>query len=320
MGIKVLITGVGGFIGFSFAKSLLKKKKFKIIGIDNLNNYYSVKLKKDRIKVLKKFKNFKFYKNDICKIKKLDKIFKKNKFDYIFHFAAQAGVRYSIANPRSYVDNNIVGFFNLLECCKENSPKKFFYASSSSVYGDSNIFPLKENLLCKQKNVYSLSKKVNEDFAEIYSNFYNVKLIGLRFFTVYGEWGRPDMFYLKYLNALKKNKTISLYNYGNHVRDFTYILDVVDILNKLIFAKLKNKHELLNICSNKPVKLTKLILIINSIFKKKPKIKKTKLQQADVLKTHGDNSKLLRLIRKKNFYSIKQGLVNTIDWYKNYNL
>ena len=320
MGIKVLITGVGGFIGFSFAKYLLQKKNFKIIGIDNLNNYYSVKLKQDRIKILNKFRNFQFYRNDICKVKKLKTIFKKRKFDYIFHFAAQAGVRYSLVNPRSYIDNNIVGFFNLLECSKKKPPKKFFYASSSSVYGDSKVFPLRENLFCKQKNVYSLSKKINEDLAEIYSNFYNIKFVGLRFFTVYGEWGRPDMFYLKYLDSLKKNKTISIYNYGNHIRDFTYILDVVEILKKLIFVKLKNKHQLFNVCSNKPIKLTKVISLINSIYKGKPKIKKIRLQRADVIKTHGDNKKLLSLIKKRNFYSLRQGLVNTVNWYKNYNL
>ena len=175
-------------------------------------------------------------------------------------------------------------------------------------------------MFAKQKNIYSLSKKINEDLAEIYSNFCDIKFVGLRFFTVYGEWGRPDMFYLKYLDSLKKNKTISIYNYGNHTRDFTYILDVVEILKKLIFAKLKNKHQLYNVCSNKPVKLTSLILMINAIYKRKPKIKKIKLQKTDVIKTHGDNRKLLSLIRKRNFYSLKQGLANTVNWYKNYNL
>ena len=187
---KILITGACGFIGYHLSKKLLLNKKYKIFGIDNFDNYYSVKLKKKRLTNLKKIKNFSFTKIDIKNIKLLDNYFNKKKFDIIFHLAAQAGVRYSIKNPKKYVDNNILGFFNLLEASKKNKVKKIFYASSSSVYGDSNSFPLKEDQLLRAKNLYSLSKEFNENLSAVYSKFNNLNLIGLRFFTAYGEWGR----------------------------------------------------------------------------------------------------------------------------------
>ena len=200
---KILITGVAGFIGFNLAKFFLEtNKKIKIIGIDNLDDYYSVKLKKDRIKNINKFKNFKFIKLDVYNKKALDKLFKKNKFDYVYHLAAQAGVRYSIENPQKYYNSNIIGFTNLLEVLRKNKVKKIIYASSSSVYGDSKKFPLKENLILKPKNIYALSKKFNEDLANVYKDLYKLNILGIRFFTVFGEWGRPDMFMLKYLKNI----------------------------------------------------------------------------------------------------------------------
>ena len=184
---KILITGCAGFIGFHLCNAILKKqKKIKIIGIDNLNNYYSVSYKKHRLKILKKFKNFNFIKQDICDYKKLQKIFKNNKFDLIINLAAQAGVRYSISNPKEYINSNILGFFNLAELSRIYKIKKIIYASSSSVYGEKKQFPLKENNSVHPKNIYSLSKKNNEEIAEIYSSYYNLKFIGLRFFTIYG--------------------------------------------------------------------------------------------------------------------------------------
>ena len=317
---KILITGAVGFIGFNLAKKLLEGKKYEVIGIDNIDNYYSTKLKKDRLKILKKFVNFSFYKVNICNVKDLKKIFKKAKFAYIYHLAAQAGVRYSIENPKSYLDNNIYAFFNLLECVKKFPPKIFFYASSSSVYGDMKKFPLIETNIGSQKNMYSLSKKFNEELSKIYSDLFNIKFVGLRFFTVYGEWGRPDMFYLKYLEAIRKNKEIQINNFGNHSRDFTYIGDVVEILIKLLGAKIKSKNEVYNISSNKPIPLMKMVNTLNSLVEKKPKIKKVKLQIADVIKTHGNNKKILKLIKKKKFVELSLGLKNTVEWYKKYKL
>ena len=314
---KILVTGVAGFIGFNLSKFLLDKK-FKVIGLDNINNYYSIRLKKDRLKKLKQVNNFKFYKIDLRDIKKLDKIFEKHKFDAIFHFAAQAGVRHSVDHPRKYIDSNINGFFNILEKVRTKKIKKFFYASSSSVYGDSKLFPLKEKNLLFPTNTYSLTKKFNEDLSLIYNKFYNIKSIGLRFFTVYGEWGRPDMFYSKVLDAAFKKKKLYVNNYGNHSRDFTYIKDVNLILYNLLKSKNIYRNEILNICSNKPLNIVKLI---QSVEEESSKIKvyKRKIQKADVLKTHGDNKKIKKYKLIKNFTPFEIGIKNTLDWYKKYN-
>ena len=315
---KILITGAAGFIGFNLSKHLSKKDKFKIIGIDNLDNYYDVSLKKKRLNLLKKEKNFSFIKIDLNNQKKLEKIFKKFKFDFIFNLAAQAGVRYSIQYPEKYIDSNVKGFFNIIECAKKFKIKRLFYASSSSVYGESRNFPLHERERILPKNIYALSKKINEEISFIYKNFYNVKSTGLRFFTVYGEWGRPDMMMLKYINSYYKKKQFELFNYGNHHRDFTYIGDVVKILESLLLKQKKlPSHEIFNICSNKPLNLKKVI----SFMKQKginPKIKKKTLQKADILKTHGDNKKVLKITKFRNFTDWKLGIDRTIKWYLEY--
>jgi len=205
---KIFITGVAGFIGFSLANNFLKKK-YKVIGIDNFDDYYSVKLKKERLKILKKNKNFFFNNIDISNFKKLNNVIKKNKIEILIHLAAQAGVRYSLINPNKYIDTNILGFMNLIKSVENKNVKKFIYASSSSVYGDSTKFPLCENDELNPKNIYGLSKKINEEIAEYYSKIYNIKFVGLRFFTIYGEWGRPDMFLLKMFKASKQKKIFS---------------------------------------------------------------------------------------------------------------
>ena len=315
---KILLTGCCGFIGFNFANSLVKtNKKIKIVGIDNLNNYYSVKLKKARLKILLKSKNFTFQKMNLENLKLLNNLFKKNKFDCIFHLAAQAGVRYSIKNPKKYIDSNIIGFFNIIELAKKMNIKKIFYASSSSVYGDSKEFPLNEKTKINPKNIYGLTKKFNEELAEIYSNYYDINFIGLRFFTVYGEWGRPDMLISKYIEASIKNKYFYLNNYGNHTRDFTYIDDVIEILNRLIYFNNQRKHEIFNICSNRPIKLNKILTFLNTLTKI-PKIKKVGFQKGDVLKTHGSNFKIIKSLKFKKFTNIQKGLINTFNWYNNF--
>ena len=315
---KILITGSAGFIGFNFSKFLLVNTNFKIIGIDNFNDYYDVNLKRNRNKILLKFKNYKFKKIDICNNKSLNKIFKKEKFDFVFHFAAQAGVRYSIKNPRKYIDSNYLGFFNILENSNFYKVKRLFYASSSSIYGENSKFPLKEKYLTYPKNIYGLSKKSNEELSEFYNRYYGLRSIGLRFFTVYGEWGRPDMMMIKYISAFFNKKKFILHNFGNHVRDFTYVGDVV----KILFLLLKNNNkiknfEILNVCSNNPIPLSKIIKTMkeNDIV---PKIKKTSLQMADIIKTHGDNKKILRITNFRKFSSIKDSIKKTIIWYKEY--
>ncbi len=315
---KILITGSVGFIGFSLSNHLLKRKEIKIIGIDNINNYYDKNLKLKRLKLLKKNKNFRFKKLDINNSKELEKIFKKNKFDFVFNLAAQAGVRYSIDHPRKYIEANINGFFNIIENCKKFKIKRLFYASSSSVYGENKNFPLKENEKILPKNMYSLTKKINEEISSIYNNYYNLKLTGLRFFTVYGEWGRPDMMMLKFISSFYKKKEFKLFNFGNHERDFTYIGDVVKILEILLFKHRKLKrNDIFNICSNKPINLKKII----NFMKKNginPKIKKVSLQKADILKTHGNNKKILSVTKFKNFIGWQEGIMKTINWYKKY--
>ena len=313
---KILITGSAGFIGYNLAKNLLEKKGFKIIGIDNFNDYYDVKLKKKRNILLKKYKNFSFYKLDLADKNKLKKIFKKNQIDFVFHFAAQAGVRYSIDHPRKYVESNILGFYNILENTKEYKVKRLFYASSSSVYGENNNFPLNERENIVPKNIYGLSKKINEEIGFLFNKYYNVKLTGLRFFTIYGEWGRPDMMIMKFINCFYKKEIFKLYNFGNHVRDFTYVGDAIEIMYLLLkkHNRLKN-FEIFNICSNKPVKLKDIVKFLkkNNV---NPKIKKINLQQADILKTHGDNSKLLKTVKFNKFSDWKECLKKTIAWYQ----
>ncbi len=313
---KILITGVAGFIGFSFAKYLLKNSKYQIIGIDNLNDYYSVKIKKERLKNLSNFKKFKFFKVDLNNKNQINKIFLK-KIDIVYHFAAQAGVRYSLENPRAYIDSNIVGFFNIIENVKNHKIKKFFYASSSSVYGDSKKFPLKETDKINPRNIYGLTKKNNEETVEIFFKDLKTDCVGLRFFTVFGEWGRPDMLIFQYLSSIFNSKKIFyLNNYGNHTRDFTYIKDVCDVLYKLLNKRLIKRHEIFNICSNKPIKITSVLKYIDGNFSKKPKIKKRKFQLADVKKTHGENKKINNYINKNKFIDVIRAIDNTCDWYK----
>ena len=311
---KILVTGCAGFIGFHLCKNLVKKN-IKIVGIDNINNYYSPIIKKSRLSILKKNKNFKFYKKDISNFKNIKKIFSRNKFDIIFNLAAQAGVRYSIENPREYIKSNILGFCNIIELARIYNIKKIFYASSSSVYGEKKNFPLKENQVIHPTNTYSLSKKNNEEIAEIYSNYYKIKFVGLRFFTIYGEWGRPDMLILKFISSIRRKKRFYLNNFGNHYRDFTYINDAIKNLKILLFKNLKKKHEIYNVCSGRPVNIK---YILRKLIKEfgKPIIKKRKKLKADVYKTHGCNNKLKKKTRFYNYTNIDAGLNNLINWAK----
>ena len=314
MKIKILVTGAAGFIGFNFAIKLLKSTNYSVIGIDNFDNYYSIKLKKNRIKELKKFKSFIFHKLDIVNEKSYLTL-SKYKFEYIFHFAAQAGVRYSVVNPEKYISTNILGTINLLNFVKNQKPKLTFFASSSSVYGDSKKFPLRESDNLNPKNIYAISKIINEISAKNYSKFYNLKIYGLRFFTIYGEWGRPDMLLFKILNCSVKNIKLNLNNNGKHYRDFTYINDVTKILFLLINKKIKKKFDIFNICSNNPQYIRKIV----DIYKKNYgnlKVYKTEKNKLDVFKTHGDNQKIKKILNFKNFTKLDDGFYNTINWYK----
>ena len=314
---NILITGCAGFIGFHLSDFLSKKyRNSKIIGFDNINNFYSPFLKKMRIKELKKNKNFFFKKIDLENKKKIENVFKKNKIKIVVHLAAQAGVRDSLKMPNSYYKSNFIGFVNIINISEANKVKKFIYASSSSVYGDKKKFPLKENIDISPKNIYSATKKINEDIANDMSKISNMKMIGLRFFTVYGIFGRPDMFIFKFLNSIFNNKKFYLYNRGNHLRDYTHIDDVVNIIVNLIKKRIAKKFQIFNICSNNPIELNKLVKFISNFVNIKPKLIKKKRNSIEVLKTHGDNKKILSFLKIKLKKNIFFELPKIITWYK----
>jgi len=309
---KIFITGVAGFIGFSLANSFLNKGH-RIYGIDNFDQYYSIKIKKKRLNILKKYKNFVFNKVDILNYAKLFNIINNQKIDVIIHLAAQTGVRYSIINPNKYLDVNISGFMNLIKAIKNKKIIKFIYASSSSVYGDSKKFPLKENDNLNPKNIYGLSKKINEEIANLKQYNFKINFIGLRFFTIFGEWGRPDMFMFKLFKAFFLKKTFYLNNYGNHIRDFTYIGDVKKIVEKLINKKISG-HHIFNVCSNKPQNILKIVQKFTKY--NKTKVEMISINKADVLKTHGNNHKIKKFIKYKKFSNFDLFFNKTFEWYK----
>tara|TARA_B100001540_G_C15764417_1_gene623258 strand:- start:307 stop:1266 length:960 start_codon:yes stop_codon:yes gene_type:complete len=312
---NILITGVAGFIGFSIANKLLKNKNNFVLGIDNFDKYYSVKYKKERIKQIINKKNFKFKYLDIRKRAHIKKILKNYYFDVVLHFAAQAGVRYSLKNPQKYIDVNKVGFENLLNELIKIKPKKIIYASSSSVYGNSKKLPSNEKHKLNPNNIYAKTKIENENLAKEYKKKFKLNICGLRFFTVYGEWGRPDMFLFKLLKAYKKNNFFDLNNFGNHSRDFTYIGDVNLILEKLIELKYFN-FDIANICNSNPVNIKKIC----ENFKLKYKFNKIRLikkHKADVLNTHGNNKKIKKVVKFKRFTAFEDGFKNTSKWYFN---
>lgn len=314
---NILITGVAGFIGSKLALELLKDKKINVYGIDNINNYYSVKLKKKRLDILKQHKNFKFIKLDLKNYKKLRELKKIKKIKVIFHFAAQAGVRFVLVKPKKYFNDNIKSFFNILNFARENKINKIFFASSSSVYGEQSKFPVKEKFKLNTKNFYGFSKNINELTAKTFSKIYNIQLIGLRFFTVFGEWGRPDMLIFKYIKANLNKEKFYLNENGKHFRDFTYIDDVIKILINLNKIKLKKNFYIFNVCSNNPVKIFDVITKINKFFKnfRHVPIYSKILKKIEVNTTHGDNKLISKSLKKVDFTDFDTSLKKTIDWY-----
>ncbi len=315
---KILVTGCAGFIGFHLSKLLLSSGQ-NVYGIDNLNKYYDVDLKKRRLAILKKYSKFKFYKIDVFNKKKLLTNFKKEKYHYVIHLAAQAGVRYSIDNPDQYVRSNLVGFYNILEGCKNTKVKHLIFSSSSSVYGMNKSFPLKENFSSDfPVSFYAATKKSNEVMGHSYSSLYKLPITVLRLFTVYGPFGRPDMSLFQFVKKIKNKKNIYLFNKGNHHRDFTYVDHVVFAIKDII-KKIPNKKipfRVLNIGSSNPVSLKKYVKIIEKILGIKAKKKLLNLQKGDVIKTYASLKETKKII--KNYEpttNINLGIKKFVEWY-----
>ena len=316
----ILITGCAGFIGFHLSRRLLEKK-VKIIGIDNIDKYYSTKLKQKRISILKKSKRFNFAKIDLGNFSKLKKFLLKKKIETIIHLAAQPGVRISIKSPHNTLNQNLIPFINILELARIKNVKKFIYASSSSVYGDTKTFPfIEKDVNNVPVSVYGASKLSNEIIAHSYSKNFKLKSVGLRFFTVYGPYGRPDMAYYSFLENLKKNTIIKVFNKGKMKRDFTYIDDVVDGILKVIQKKFKNFHEILNIGKGKPDDLMSLIILLEKNYNKKFKIDYiNKIPLGDIKKTFANIKKAKQRINWEPKTSLKKGINKFVAWYNSYN-
>ena len=331
---KILVTGSAGFIGYSLCLKLLERGN-TVIGIDNHNNYYDPKLKNARLKKLIKNPNYLHFKADISNKKKLDNIFADFKPQKVVNLAAQAGVRYSIENPLAYIKSNIVGFGNLLENCRKYKIKHLVYASTSSVYGANTKMPFSEHDSVNHPlSVYAASKKSNELMAHAYSHLYKLPTTGLRFFTVYGPWGRPDMALFKFTKAILEERPIEIYNYGKHSRDFTYIDDIVDGVLKAINnspsenlswsgqkpdpASSKAPWCIYNIGNNKPVELMDYVDALEKALGKKAKIKYLPLQQGDVPDTFADIGLLKKKLSYKPSTSVIKGVANFVKWYQEY--
>jgi len=331
---SIIISGSAGFIGFSVSRKLLEQGE-NIIGIDNHNNYYDPKLKNSRLKILKTFPNYQHYKADLVDQKIINNIFMSHKPKKVINLAAQAGVRYSIENPIEYIQSNILGFANILENCRQFQVEHLVYASTSSVYGANTSMPFSENMSANHPlSVYAASKKSNELMAHSYSYLFKIPTTGLRFFTVYGPWGRPDMALFKFTKAILDKKPIEVFNFGKHSRDFTYIDDIVEGIIKILDnpartnikwdsnnpdpATSMSPWSVYNIGNNKPVQLMDYIKALEKTLGIKAKINFLPLQQGDVSNTYANVDNLISKINYKPSTSINDGISNFVDWYKKY--
>ncbi|MDF4221102.1 NAD-dependent epimerase/dehydratase family protein [Maribacter sp. M208] len=336
---KILVTGAAGFIGYHLVERLIKSGH-EIVGLDNINDYYDINLKYDRLedsgikrnlipengqlsKSLK-YSNYRFTKMDITDLIKIERLFEEEKFNQVVHLAAQAGVRYSLENPHAYVQSNLVGFVNLLECCRNYKIEHFLYASSSSVYGTNSKVPFSENdNVNKPVSLYAATKKSNELLAHTYSHLYNLPTTGLRFFTVYGPWGRPDMAPILFADAITKGKPIKIFNKGDMSRDFTYIDDIIDGIEILINHKpVVNEdnlfYHILNIGNGQPQNLLDFIKAVETSLEITAEKDFLPMQPGDVPRTWADTKKL-QALGYKSSVDIKAGVSMFINWFKEYN-
>lgn len=331
---KILVTGAAGFIGFHLANSLLKRGD-EVVGIDNLNDYYDQQLKRDRLQQLENFTEFSFMSCDIEDKQHLETIFKDNHFDVVAHLAAQAGVRHSINNPHIYIQSNVVGFLNILEGCRNYDVAHLVYASSSSVYGANTSIPFSvHDSVDHPISLYAATKKANELMAHTYSSLYGLPTTGLRFFTVYGPWGRPDMAYFSFAKAILEGRTIDVYNDGLMRRDFTYIDDIVECLKRVVDkpplanpAWNRNNpdpgssfapYRIYNIGNNKPVELLYFVELLEDRLGKKAVKNLLPLQPGDVLETYADVADLIADFDFSPTIPIEEGIKHFVEWYRHY--
>lgn len=326
---KVLVTGVAGFIGYHLAQRLLAEG-IQVYGIDNLNDYYDVNLKKDRLAQLHLKSGFTFQLLDLAQRDRMLELFQQHNFDYVVNLAAQAGVRYSLENPFAYADSNLAGFVNLLEGCRRSQIKHLVFASSSSVYG-ANIkvpFAVSDNV-DHPISLYAATKKANELIAHVYSHLYNLQTTGLRFFTVYGPWGRPDMAYFKFVQAITEGKPINVYNFGKMKRDFTYIDDVIEGVIRVMYkppqensngsaTTTKAPYKIYNIGNNSPVELMTFIEVIEKALGKPAEKNLLPMQPGDVPCTYADVDNLTEDVGFKPTTPIDKGIYQFVQWYQEY--
>ncbi len=312
----ILITGSCGFIGMHLSIKLLELN-YKVIGVDNMNNFYEKSLKYARLKNILKYKNFEFIELDIVNLKSLELIFKQYKPSKVVNLAGQAGVRYSLENPHTFIDSNVVGFMNILECCRHFNVEGLIYASSSSVYGGNKKIPFSiSDDVNKPISIYAATKKSNELMAYTYSHLYGLNTTGLRYFTVYGPWGRPDMALYIFVNHLINNKALPIFNQGSMKRDFTYIDDIV---NGTISSIVNNyPYEVFNLGSNRPERLLNLIKIIEQCLGKKAKLNLMDMQPGDVEITYADIGHSKEMLKYSPSTKLIDGVTKFIQWYKDY--
>jgi UDP-glucuronate 4-epimerase len=331
---KVLVTGAAGFIGFHLAKRLLEEGH-QVVRLDNMNPYYDVTLKEARLAKLEKETNFTFYQIDLSGRRQLEDLFARQEFEVVVNLAAQAGVRYSLENPYAYVDSNLVGFINVLECCRHNAIKHLVFASSSSVYGANTKMPFSvHHNVDHPVSLYAATKKANELMAHTYSHLYQLPCTGLRFFTVYGPWGRPDMALFLFTRAILEGRPIQVFNHGKMQRDFTYIDDIIEgvvrVMGRLPAADpawsgdapdpgtSAAPYKVYNIGNNNPVRLTEFIEVIEGVLDQKAKKQMMDIQPGDVAATYADVDDLIADVGFKPATPIEEGVKRFIEWFKEF--
>jgi UDP-glucuronate 4-epimerase len=331
---KILVTGAAGFIGSTLALRLLERGD-SVCGIDNMNDYYDVRLKEARLQRIKDHRHFEFQKLDIIDREAMAELFQKQKFDAVMHLAAQAGVRYSITNPQSYIDSNLVGFGNILEGCRHSGVKHLAFASSSSVYGANTKLPFSEHdNVDHPVSLYAATKKANELMAHSYAHLYGLPCTGLRFFTVYGPWGRPDMALFKFTKGILEGDPIPVFNHGKMIRDFTYIDDIVEGVIRAIDrpaspnsgwsgeapdpATSYAPYRIYNIGNNQPVELMRYIEVLEESLGKKAKLEMLPMQDGDVPATYANTENLENDVGFRPRTSVEHGIAKFVEWYKSY--